>query len=71
MRKDIEALDRMRDALLANHDNIVAGKDLKQATSIIANANALGNIVTTKFKVLKAQESNTKALSKLSDKEVR
>lgn len=67
MKEDIKALDTMRDALLTNHDNIIAGKDLKQSSTVIANANALSNVVTTKFKILKAQESNTKALNKLKE----
>lgn len=65
MKEDIKALDKIRDALLTNHDDIISGKDLKQSTSVIANANALGNIVTTKFKILKAEESNSKALKNL------
>ena len=68
MIEDIKALDRMRDALLTNHDNIIAGKDLKQSTIVIANANALSNVVTTKIKMLKAEESNSKALRKLGGK---
>lgn len=67
MKEDIKALDTMRDALLTNHDSIIAGKDLKQSSTVIANANALSNVVTTKFKILKAQESNTKALNKLKE----
>ena len=65
MKEDIKALDKIRDALLTNHDDIISGKDLKQSTSVIANANALGNIVTTKFKILKAEESNAKAIRNL------
>jgi hypothetical protein len=68
MKEDIKALDKMRDALLTNHEDIIAGKDLKQSANVIANANALGNIVTTKFKILKAEESNSKALRKLGGK---
>lgn len=68
MKEDIKALDRMRDSLLTNHDNIIAGKDLKQSTIVIANANALSNVVTTKIKMLKAEESNSKALRKLGGK---
>lgn len=68
MKEDIKALDTMRDALLTNHNNIIAGKDLKQSTTIIANANALSNIVTTKYKMLKAEESNSKAIRKLGGK---
>lgn len=68
MKEDIKALDTMRDALLTNHDNIIAGKDLKQSTTVIANANALSNVVTTKYKMLKAEESNSKAIRKLGGK---
>lgn len=68
MKEDIKALDTMRDALLTNHDNIIAGKDLRQSTTVIANANALSNVVTTKYKMLKAEETNSKAIRKLKDK---
>jgi hypothetical protein len=68
MKEDIKALDTMRDALLTNHNNIIAGKDLKQSTTVIANANALSNVVTTKYKMLKAEESNSKAIKKLTGK---
>lgn len=68
MKEDIKALDTMRDALLTNHNNIIAGKDLKQSTAVIANANALSNVVTTKYKMLKAEESNSKAIRKLGGK---
>lgn len=68
MKEDIKALDTMRDALLTNHNNIIAGKDLKQSTTVIANANALSNVVTTKYKMLKAEESNSKAIRKLAGK---
>ena len=68
MKEDIKALDSMRDALLTNHDNIIAGKDLKQSTIVIANANALSKVVTTKIKMLKAEESNSKAIRKLGGK---
>jgi hypothetical protein len=68
MKEDIKALDRMRDALLTNHDNIIAGKDLKQSTIVIANANALSNVVSTKLKMIKAEESNSKAIRNLGGK---
>lgn len=68
MKEDIKALDTMRDALLTNHNNIIAGKDLKQSTTVIANANALSNVVTTKYKMLKAEETNSKAIRKLAGK---
>lgn len=68
MKEDIKALDTMRDALLTNHSNIIAGKDLKQSTTVIANANALSNVVTTKYKMLKAEETNSKAIRKLAGK---
>jgi hypothetical protein len=68
MKEDIKALDRMRDALLTNHDNIIAGKDLKQSSTVIANANALSNVVSTKLKMIKAEESNSKAIRNLGGK---
>jgi hypothetical protein len=68
MKEDIKALDKMRDALLTNHDNIIAGKDLKQSTTVIANANALSNVVSTKLKMIKAEESNSKAIRNLGGK---
>lgn len=68
MKEDIKALDKMRDALLTNHEDIIAGKDLKQSTTVIANANALSNVITTKIKMLKAEESNSKAIRKLGGK---
>lgn len=68
MKKDIEALDKAREVLLNNFDAILSGKDLKVCNAIISNANALSQDITTKVKVLKAEESNSKAIKKLGGK---
>ena len=65
MKKDIEALDTTRDILLENFKNIKANKDLKVCNALIANANALSNGVTTKIKLLKAEETTIKTISRL------
>lgn len=65
MKDDIKALDKMRDALLDNHEDIVNGKDLKKSSTITANANTLVSVVSTKLKIMKAEESNSKALRNL------
>lgn len=68
MKKDVEALDKAREVLLNNFDAILSGKDLKVCNAIISNANALSQDITTKVKVLKAEESNSKAIKKLGGK---
>ena len=65
MKKDIEALDTTRDILLENFKNIKANKDLKLCNALIANANALSNDITTKIKLLKAEETTIKTISRL------
>lgn len=65
MKKDIEALDAARDILLENFTNIKANKDLKVCNALIANANALSNDITTKIKLLKAEETTIKTISRL------
>ena len=65
MKKDIEALDTTRDILLENFKNITSNKDLKVCNTLIANANALSNGVTTKIKLLKAEETTIKTVSRL------
>ena len=65
MKKDIEALDKARDILLDNFKDIKANKDLRMCNALIANANALSNDITTKIKLLKAEETTIKTISRL------
>jgi hypothetical protein len=65
MKKDIEALDAARDILLENFTSIKSNKDLKVCNALIANANALSNDITTKIKLLKAEETTIKTISRL------
>lgn len=62
MNKDIEALDKMRESLLANDLLIKAGGDIKTINATINNANSISNVINTKVRILVAAEKNKNAI---------